>query len=280
MSEDIKLKISKILLSLGIDQWGVCRFDDVLPLLECRAAERLPKGAKSVIVCLFPYRLSEYPNNLNISKYAVVKDYHRVTQELLSDAAQSMQREFGGEYAVFADNSPIREVFAANLAGLGVIGQNGLLINKIYGSYVFIGEIVTDLDITEYMPANISETKSCLMCGLCEKSCPGGAIKGGKIDVSSCLSHITQKKGELTAQEIKLIAENKTMWGCDVCSDVCPMNKKAQIKPVKQFFDDINFKVDLSLTSKQLKEKPFGFRGKKVLERNAEILGLYSNNRT
>ena len=264
----IREKIAQAVSSVGIEEWGVCRYNDVLPLLECRAAKRIPNGAKSVIVCLFPYRMDSYPEELNISKYAVVKDYHTVTAELLSKAADMLKDRFGGEYAVFADNSPIREVFAAYSAGLGVIGKNGLLINPVYGSDVFIGEIITTLDIKPDTPLQ----KTCLECNMCIKRCPGGAIGENGVDVSLCLSDITQKKGELTEREEEIISENGMIWGCDVCSDVCPMNKNAKIKPHAEFLQDISFEVDLNLSTKQLKEKAFGFRGKKVLERNIELL--------
>lgn len=268
MNENIKDKIGEILLSYGITEWGICPFESVLPLLECRAMERIPQNAKSIIVCLFPYKLTEYPDNLNLSKYAVVKDYHTVTAELLTPVSEKLKELFGGEYAVFADNSPIREVKAASLAGLGRVGLNKLIINDRFGSYVFIGEIVTTLDIG----CEVQKVKNCIMCRECMRKCPGGAIGENGIDTDKCLSHITQKKGELTECEEKLIAQNGTIWGCDVCSDVCPMNKNRDIKPIGKFLEDLSFNIDFELTNKELRKKAYGFRGKKVLERNAEIL--------
>ncbi len=268
MNTDIKQKVGEILNNLGIKEWGVCQFDSCLPLLDCRAISRIPDKSQSVIVCLFPYRLNEYPAGTNISKYAVVRDYHSVACEILSSAADKMRRLFGGEYAVFSDNSPIREVSAANLAGLGVIGKNGLLINPVFGSYIFIGEIVSTIKIEE----SPSSFQSCIGCRKCISACPGQAIGKDGIDVSHCLSHITQKKGELSADEAALIAKNGLLWGCDVCSDVCPMNLQAKIQPLPQFLSDMSFTADLSLTAKQLKTKAYGFRGKNVLLRNAEIL--------
>ena len=132
---EIREKIREILQTQHLFHFGCCRYEDTLPLLECRAKARLPQAAKSIIVVLFPYYIGE-KENANLSKYARVPDYHHVAGKLLQNACDMLHMAFADEsFSAFADNSPIREVRAAYLAGLGVIGRHGLLINSRFGSY-------------------------------------------------------------------------------------------------------------------------------------------------
>lgn len=261
--------IGEILLTESVTQWGVCRFADIPPLFDCAAKSRIPENAKSVIITLFPYRLSEYEEH-NISKYAIVPDYHRVCTEKLSRVCGSLKKLYpDNNFVCFTDNSPIREVPAAVLAGVGVLGRNGLLINKKYGSYVFICEIVTDLDV----PPSAPDTDGCLQCGLCEKSCPGHAIKDGRIEREKCLSYITQKKGTLESEEEELIKKSGSVWGCDVCSDVCPMNRNTAATDIKEFCEDTVFKAPYPKNNREVKDRAFGFRGAEVIRRNLSLIG-------
>lgn len=265
--------LEKLLFTENITRWGICRFKDTLPLLDCKAKERLPQGAKSVIVALFPYRLDNYPER-NISKYAVVPDYHKVCTEKLGRVCDGLKKLYpNNNFVCFADNSPIRETVAAKLAGLGTIGKNGLLINETYGSYVFIAEIVTDLELTPSIPCD----NVCLECDLCIKNCPTGAIRDGKVNEKICLSYITQKKGTLAEDEQKLVKKGSIVWGCDVCSDVCPMNKNIHTTNIKEFKTDTVFKVDYPENNREIKDRAFGFRGAEVIRRNLDLLNQEGN---
>lgn len=247
--------------------WGICPFDRINDrLIECRAKSRLPENAESVIVACFPYLLpdSEY-EGLNISKYAVVTDYHKVATERLGKAVLLLKEQFPGyEFSAFADNSPIPEVKAACLAGLGVRGMNSLLITEKYGSYVFIGEIVTNLKIN----FDDNEEKSCIKCGRCIKACPSSAIKENCFDKNVCLSEITQKKGGLSEAEIRLMRECGCVWGCDICQDICPMNKNAAVTEIKEFLSSPVAHISEGCS---LDERAYEWRGRKVIERNIII---------
>lgn len=242
---------------------GVCSFEEAGPLFDCRAKNRIPDNAKSVITYLFPYWLGEsFYENSNISKYAVPGDYHLIAGEYLKDIAEKLKKQYpNNEFEWFCDNSPLNEVKIATLCGLGVRGKNGLLINKKYGSFCFIGEIVTDA-LLKY---NVCVEGHCLECGLCLKNCPGGALTEDGVNKEKCLSHITQRKGDLTTEEIQLIKTSGCVWGCDVCQDVCPMNKGLTVTPVKEFKETA---VAVFSQGDEIEGRAFAWRTRKVIERN------------
>lgn len=248
--------------------WGICPFDKIKDsLIDCRAKNRLPSNAKTVIVACFPYLLdkSEY-EEINISKYAVVTDYHKVAVARLEKAVSQLKELFPeNEFSAFSDNSPIPEVKSACLAGLGVRGLNSLLITEKYGSFVFIGEIVTDIEFGDY---NENEEKSCIRCGKCIKSCPSSAIKENGFDRKICLSEITQKKGDLSEKEIRLMKDCGCIWGCDICQDVCPMNKNAASTNIEEF---LSSSVPHVAEGCSLENRAYEWRGRKVIDRNISI---------
>lgn len=249
--------MTELFNSAGIDIFGVCGFSRISGgLLQCRAISRLPEKPESVICALFPYNMGDYENR-SISRYACVADYHIIVMNALEKICAALGEKYpGNSFVPFVDNSPIPEVHAAALAGLGCVGENGLLINEKYGSWVFIGTIVTDMRFEE----TGGEVKSCLRCGLCKRACPNM-----ELNKDLCLSKITQRKGELTADEQKLMIEYNTAWGCDVCQEVCPMNKNAVIEPFKGFLD---FPVINCLEMENDGMRAYNYRGKKVISRN------------
>ncbi len=243
---------------LGVNV-GVCSFEDVKEhILPCRNKTLIPNGAKSVLVFVFPYKVKEQKPK-NICRYAAVPDYHKICKEALDGYCKILSEKYG-EYSFvpFIDNSPIPEVLAGAVAGLGVLGKNGLLITKDYGSFVFIGEIVTDLKVKAE-----NQYAECENCGLCEKLCPVGLNK------EKCLSAITQKKGELTSEEQELIRQNGSVWGCDICAECCPNNKNKELSNIKEF---INGYRDCYQENEDITGRAYAWRGEKVVKRNYEIV--------
>lgn len=246
--------------------WGICSFDCVSDrLIECRAKGRLPENSRSIIVACFPYLLPEKAyENANVSKYAVVTDYHDVAINRLQNACYRLAELYpSNRFVPFADNSPIPEVSAALASGLGVLGKNTLIITEKYGSYVFIGEIVTDLELD----AHNSAVSECIGCGKCISACPSRAIGNG-IDTEKCLSAITQKKGELSEKEKALMKECGCVWGCDICQDVCPMNKNAAATTIEEFLSD---PIPLLTENTDPVGRAYAWRGRKVIDRNLSV---------
>lgn len=261
-------KIEPILSGAGIPVFGCCPFEPLRPhLLECRAKGRLPADAASVLVALFPYAMEEAAyRGGNLSRYAAVGDYHEIVPQYLERAVSALEQAYPGEaFVPFTDNSPIPEVRAAALAGLGRIGQNGLLIHECYGSWVFIGEIVTTLSIN----APPHKIRPCIGCGRCITACPTGALAASRLDQSKCMSALTQRKGSLSEQEAFLIRRSGCAWGCDICQAACPMNARAAIQPLPEFVH--TFQASAAENG-LLEGRAYAWRGRKVIERNLKLL--------
>ncbi len=254
----VKNKIVSILKNNGIEEVGFCPFSFVEDrLLSCRAAARLPKGAKTVVMMAFPYKVrEEAPEKL--SRYAAVPDYHEVLRPRLLAAKEALSAEFPeAQFEIFQDNSPIPEVLAAAAAGLGVVGKNGLLLHKEYGSWVFLGEIVTDLEI-----ACEARVQTCPDCGACARACPSKRVR------LDCLSAVTQKKGALTEAEQTALTDNNLLWGCDICAEVCPINKNVRINPVDVFKEGYQHQYE---EGQPIKGRAFAWRGEQPIRRNAAL---------
>ena len=256
--KEVNNTVERIFAQLGIKEVGFCAFDTVREhLLDCRAKARLPENAKSIILCLFPYKVKDEPPK-NISRYAAVPDYHTVCGEILQKAQTALEARFAENHFVrFLDNSPIPEVYAAACSGLGVLGENGLLIHERYGSWCFIGEIVTDLPL-----ACRNEPKPCLRCGKCMTVCP-------KKEGIECLSAVSQQKKPLTKQQAASLKKHGVVWGCDLCAEVCPMNSHTEKTDIEAFIQGYR---DHYETGETVSGRAYAWRGEAVVQRNAKLL--------
>lgn len=247
-----------------VSDFGVCDFASVKDrLLPCAAQKRLPDNAKSILLCVFPYRFPETTDR-TLSYYACVPDYHKAAGAVLDALAAALQAAYPAfSFVPFIDNSPIPEVYAAAKAGLGVVGKHSLLIHPVFGSYVFIGEIVTDMPLQSAG----GEVRGCMDCGACCDACYGGCLPTD--DRNNCVSAVSQKKGELSAHEQALLKQSGLVWGCDRCQEVCPHNADAVIAP-HPCFD--SFTPHFIENDPAFSTRAYAWRGEAVIRRNIEIL--------
>ncbi len=258
--------IENIMLENKIKDYSFISFQH-LNILDVKSKERIPDNSKTVIACVFPY-FTNCSQNGNISAYCAVPDYHTVIKKQLKSICETLKTFYPDEeFEYFVDASPIDEVDMAAKAGLGVVGKNSLLITKEYGSFVFIGEIVTTLKIEN----EVKEKKACIGCDLCIKNCPGNAIDENKVNTKYCAGALNQKKGDLESFEKDIIKKCGLIWGCDICQLVCPYNK--DLKDVEnEFSKDIIKNIEKETVQKIYKKRAFGFKGLKILLRNFDIL--------
>ena len=255
---------------MGNEPFGgfcVCAWEDDLLLPNVRSASRLPPDPKSVLVRAFPYYTGEREGR-NLSLYAVIPDYHAVVLSLLEESRLRLCAAYPeNRFVSFCDASPVDEVTAGLRAGAGILGKNGLLITKDFGSLVFLGEIVTDLSL----PAK-RKTAHCADCGACVRACPTGALTKDGLTPSLCLSHITQKKGALSEQEALALRAGGHAWGCDCCLLACPHNHDPKKTPIEAFLSGTEPVLTAANLSRLMHNRAFAWRGRAVLERNLALL--------
>jgi epoxyqueuosine reductase len=187
--------------------------------------------ARSVICAALNYRRPEPPPGParpptgRIAAYARGRDYHAVLRGLLAELAGRLRAAVGepAEFRICVDTAPVLERELAAAAGVGWIGKNTCVIAPRLGSYLFLGELVTTLELAPDAPA----TDHCGACTRCLEACPTRALFAPyQMDASRCISYLTiEHRGEIPAQLRPQMGD--WVYGCDVCQDVCPHNHKA-----------------------------------------------------
>lgn len=293
-------KIASYVESLGLDTYGFvpCRtYEELRPFYETRQEKKLQnefeekeiekriqpshymEDGKTIISIAFPYahEMDEEEEN-GFSIYTKRADYHRVVKQYLMKVCQYIET-LGGKAECFVDSNTLPERYIAYLAGVGFIGRNNMIITKRYGSYVFLGEIITNLPIRCEETRRYEELGQYVECGECTRcyqACPTKSINKAKVNSNICLSYLTQKK-ELSDQELSLLKGN--VFGCDYCQLPCPYNQTATKNVLPEFqtlsYMNENIETYAGMDNKLFKEKisgtSCGWRGKNVIRRNALI---------
>jgi epoxyqueuosine reductase len=203
--------------------------------------------ARSAIVCLASYNVSQ-PLSVNtsppgagwIARYAWSSridpsgqrrpsDYHKVLRKRLKALESGLRQQLGEfESRAYVDTGPIVERALATAAGLGWIAKNTCLINQRLGSFVFLGVLLTSLDLAQGERAQVAQDR-CGSCARCIEACPTNAlVPPYQMDATRCISYLTiEHRGPISDQLLE--GMGRQVFGCDICQDVCPWNRKAPI---------------------------------------------------
>lgn len=310
----VKQKIERFCLELGLEYFGFIpcrRFDELESFYKERQEKKLQnefeakdleqrlspyhymEDGKTILSIAFPYDYEseeekEYSKekqeeaNNGFSIYTKRLDYHRVVKKYL-DQIVSFIETLGGQAIALVDSNTLPERYIAYLAGVGFIGKNNMIITEKYGSYVFLGEIIMNLELPcaeQRKHSELMQFKECGNCENCLKECPTKSINKKRCNPNICLSYFTQKK-ELTMQEMKLLKGN--IFGCDFCQLKCPYNQQAEKSAIEDFkklmYMEEDANIYATMDNKFFKEKisgtSCGWRGKNVIKRNAIIRMAY-----
>jgi len=198
--------------------------------------------ARSVIVCAINYNTQrpystqvDDPEGGWISRYAWGReDYHESVMRRLEQVEQRLQQELGQHQIrtrCYVDTGPVSERMYAKYAGVGWVGKNTCIINQKHGSWLFLGVILASLELEPDNPA----ADRCGTCTRCIQACPTDAFVGPyQLDANRCISYLTiEKRGEI--DEHLRSGMGHHVFGCDICQDVCPWNRKAPFTPAEEF---------------------------------------------
>ena len=308
---NIKEEIIKLSKDIGISKIGFTTADDFDYLekslrlaveegrnsgfehknIEERIKPKLSLASAKTIISIavaYPHKLKQQPQKTAYKRGKFTPnswglDYHYVLQDKLDRLAKGIEELTANfEYKGMVDTGALVDTAVARRAGIGFIGKNGLVISKEFGSYMFLGELITNLDIEPDQPVDYD----CGDCNRCVTACPTSCLIGdGTMNAKRCLSFQTQDKGVMDLEFRKKI--KTVIYGCDICQICCPYNKGLDNPLVTEIDPELahpELLPFLELSNGQFKEK-FGhiagsWRGKNILQRNAIIALANANDRS
>ena len=259
--------------------------------IEERIKPKLSLASAKTIISIavaYPHKLKQQPQKTVYKRGKFTPnswglDYHYVLQDKLDRLAKGIEELTADfEYKCMVDTGALVDTAVAQRAGIGFIGKNGLVISKEFGSYMFLGELITNLDIEPDQPVDYG----CGDCNRCVTACPTSCLIGdGSMNAKRCLSFQTQDKGVMDLEFRKKI--KTVIYGCDICQICCPYNKGLDNPLATEIDPDLSHPEllpFLELSNGQFKEK-FGhvagsWRGKNILQRNAIIALANANDRS
>jgi epoxyqueuosine reductase len=243
----------------------------------------LVEGAQSVVSLMLNYYPEQHQpddESPRISRYAYGRDYHLVIKEKLKELVDFIRQNIGEVNGrVFTDSAPVLERAWAVKSGLGWMGKNTNVIHPKAGSYFFLAELISDLELEYDAPIR----DYCGTCSRCIDACPTEAIiKPYVVDGSKCISYFTIELRDAIPDEMKGKFENHA-FGCDICQEVCPWNrfslptKVDEFKPAELLFG-IKQRDWLDMTQevfdKVFEQSPINRTGLKGMQRNVNFLRL------
>lgn len=254
---------------LGDEGIRLCR---PVPLDACRIVRPYlleKSGISNGTVFLFAIPYYSPQTDSNLSAYAVPRDYHAFLSGLADKLLPLLRRKYPeNRFALFGDHSPIDELHAGAISGLGILGRNRMLITEAYASFVFLAEVITDYKYD----CQASEVRYCEDCGKCRDACTFLCRGDGE-----CLSALSQKKGVLTEAELDTLYRGGSVWGCDRCQLACPHTKKAFRNGtvyteipyfLEQTIPHLTSDCVREMTDEEFRNRAFAWRGRDTILRN------------
>lgn len=246
--------------------------------------DRLLTGAKSIIsiALAYPSKIIDPPKGRHGERRGIFcraswgMDYHHVLRDRLEKLARYIEGKYPDlTYKTMVDTGELSDRAVAERAGIGFTGKNTLLITEEYGSFVYLGEMITNIPLLPDSPVE----DSCGDCRICMDACPTGAlVSGGQLNAQKCLAFLTQTKDFLPDEFRSKIGTR--VYGCDTCQAVCPRNKGIDFHLHEEFEPEGEVAKPLLRPMLRMSNREFrgkfgrvsGFwRGKNPLQRNAMI---------
>ncbi|MRG86817.1 tRNA epoxyqueuosine(34) reductase QueG [Salinibacillus xinjiangensis] len=243
----------------------------------------MPEAQSIISIALaYPTKIKDAPRNTKEERRGQFcraswgTDYHHILRDRLEKLGEFLQDQHPDvKYKIMVDTGELADKEVAARAGLGYTGKNTVLITPEYGSYVYLGEMITNIPFAPDQPVE----EDCGDCTLCLDVCPTGAlVQGGQLNAQKCIAFLTQTKDFLPDEFREKIGNR--LYGCDTCQAVCPKNKGKNFHFHTEMEPDPDvvkpkLKPILKISNREFKEK-FGFiagswRGKKPIQRNAII---------
>ena len=242
--------------------------------------EILLQGAKSVISLAISYNTAppepqaDIPSG-KIARYAWGDDYHKVIKTKLREFAEGLSQRLSRpiKTRIFVDDGPMNDRAAAERAGVGWFGKNTNILTSSHGSWVFLGQVITDIELEPDAPLQ----KTCGDCVRCIDACPTGAIVAPYvIDNTRCISFLTiELRGPIPRELRSLIGS--WVFGCDICQDVCPVNRKAALSGETTFQQRHDFAAPALMPLLELDDEGFRERFRNSPIKRAKRAGLQRN---
>ena len=246
--------------------------------------QELLEGARSVISLVLSYNTGqpEPPDGVprggphgKIARYAWGDDYHDVIKRRLREFAAKLPDIAGRPVStrIFVDDGPMNDRAAAARAGIGWFGKNTNILTQTHGSWVFLAQVITDIPLKPDTPLK----KTCGQCSLCIPACPTGAIVAPYvIDNKRCISYLTIELRESIPRELRPLVGD-WIFGCDICQDVCPVNRKALGSLEPAFQQRHDFAAPALIPLLELDQPAFSERFRRSPIKRAKLPGLQRN---
>ena len=218
---------------------------------------------------------SSHALNGKVARYSWGDDYHKVLKERIADFCADLSQlvDIELKLRIFVDDGPMNDRAAARRSGVGWVGKNTNILTPSHGSWVLLGQIITNLPL----PSDLPLKKSCGNCVRCIDDCPTGAIVAPYvIDNKRCISYLTIELRGVIPRDLRPLMGD-WIFGCDICQDVCPVNLKALPGHLEEFKQRNGFSTPDLVPILEMDQRTFSDRYKNSPIKRTKLVGLQRN---